>query len=179
MNLYVTRHGETEYSLKGIVCGTTDCPLNESGHRQAESLAQEIISKGLQIDIIYTSPLSRALKTAEIISQMLEIPYIVDSRLREQDCGAYEGSAARDDKNFSEERFHFANRLRGGESALQLGQRVYNFLDGLCQNGENRTALIVGHACVCKIIHTYFHELTNEEYFEHKTGNCELVVYDI
>ena len=177
MKLYVTRHGETEYSLKGVVCGTTDCPLTDFGRQQALSLAEEIRGKGIKIDMIYSSPLIRAKETAEVLAAKISVPIVVDERLREQDCGGFEGKAKRDDKRFSNARFHFANSLDGGESTLQLAQRVYNFLDELLDEKLDKAALIVGHACVCKIIHTYFYELSNEEYFHHNTGNCELVEY--
>ena len=178
MRIYVTRHGETEYSRDGIVCGTTDCPLTDFGREQAISLAREIERQHLKFGIVYTSPLLRAKETAEIVAKAFDTALIVDPRLREQDCGAYEGRVPRNDRRFSAARMHFANRLDGGESSLQLAQRIYGFLDDLIKDGKETAPLIVGHACVCKMIHTYFHELTNEEYFEFKLGNCELLSYE-
>jgi probable phosphoglycerate mutase len=173
----VTRHGETEYSLNNIICGSTDCPLTDYGREQARKLAEDIRDSNLRIDVVYTSPLLRARETAEIISKAISVPCIVDDRLREQDCGAYEGNANRDDKEFNSARRHFANRLRGGDSALRLAQRVYNFLDEICVTEAERVPLIVGHACVCAMIHTYFNEVTNDEYFEYKLDNCVLAEY--
>ena len=179
MKLYVTRHGETEYSLKNIVCGSTDCPLTDSGREQAQKLADNIKNRNLHIGIIYTSPLVRALETAKIISKAVSVPFIVDNRLREQNCGAYEGKVQRDDKVFNAARQHFAARLNGGDSILRLAQRVYNFLDEICASGANDTPLIVGHICVCMMMHTYFNEITNDEYFGYRLENCALAEYTL
>jgi len=179
MKLYVTRHGETEYSLNNIVCGSTDSPLTENGREQARRLADNIRSGDLRISLIYTSPLIRAQETAEIISKTISVPYVIDSRIREQDCGIYEGRAKRDDKEFNAALQNFANRLRGGESAFQLAQRVYQFLDDILVSSAGDVPLIVGHACVCKMIHTYFNEMTNEQYFKYGPGNCTLTEYGI
>jgi len=178
MKLYITRHGETEYSLHNIVCGSTDCPLTGKGREQAQRLADNIINRNLHIDLIYTSPLVRAQKTAEIISKAISAPYIIDNRIREQDCGAYEGAVKRDDQDVNAAMQNFANRLHGGESAFQLAQRVYNFLDDLSSSGAGNAALIVGHACVCRMIHTYFHEITNDQYFGYALENCTLAEYE-
>ena len=179
MRLYLTRHGETEYSLNNDVCGSTDCPLTDKGREQAKDLAGYIMDTGLNIGAIYSSPLVRARETAEIISKAISVPYIVDNRLREQSCGAYEGVTKRDDQEFKTAIQQFANRLKGGDSALQLAQRVYNFLDEICVDDEKSDSLIVGHACVCKMVHTYFTEITNDEYFRYLQGTCTLVEYEV
>ena len=177
MKIYVTRHGETQYSLKNIVCGSTDCQLTEKGRMQALELAGVIIKKNLHITAIYSSPLLRAKETAGIIKSAISVPCIIDSRLREQDCGAYESNAMRDDTEFNTAIRQHANRLKGGDSAFMLAQRVYNFMDEICPEGASGTPLIVAHACVCKMIHTYFHEITNEEYYGYSPGTCALVEY--
>ena len=178
MKIYVTRHGETEYSLKNIVCGSTDCPLTGYGREQAQELAEHIKAQNLGIDVIYSSPLIRAKETADIVAAALSVPVVVDVRLREQDCGAFEGNVPRNDEEFNTQRRNFADRLRGGESILQLAQRVYNLLDVFSENRPDKTPLIVGHICVCAMIHSYFNELSNDEYFAYRPGNCELAFYE-
>jgi len=178
MKLYVTRHGETEYSLNNIVCGSSDCPLTEKGREQARVLSGDIIAKNLQIGIIYSSPLIRARETAEIIANAISVPLIIDNRLREQNYGAYEGNVKRDDPGLFKARQHFANRLCGGDSTLRLAQRVYNFLDEICRDTTMSIPLIVAHDCVCRMINTYFNEVTNEGYLGYKLGNCALAEYE-
>ena len=125
MKIFVTRHGETEYSLKNVVCGSTDCKFTERGRKQAQDLAEKLNKRSSQIDIIYSSPLIRARETAEIISGVISVPVVVDDRLREQNCGAYEGRVQRNDPEFIKARRQYAGRLNGGSSILQLTQQVY------------------------------------------------------
>jgi len=68
MKVYFTRHGQNEWNAKNIVCGVNDIPLNEKGKAQAKYLADKISDIG-DIDIIVSSPLSRAKETAEIIAK--------------------------------------------------------------------------------------------------------------
>ena len=65
---YFIRHGETEWNTKGIYQGLTDIPLSEKGEKQAEYLGKRFQNKALKVDAIYSSPLQRAVKTAESIA---------------------------------------------------------------------------------------------------------------
>jgi len=68
----VTRHGETDWNTAGILQGWLDTALNEHGRRQARELAEAFADSGFSS--VWTSPLSRALKTAEIIADRLLLP---------------------------------------------------------------------------------------------------------
>ena len=63
--IYIVRHGQTEYNVVGRYCGRIDVPLNENGINQAYELRD--ILKNIKFDYVFSSPLKRALKTAEII----------------------------------------------------------------------------------------------------------------
>ncbi len=65
MELYVTRHGETEYNWQQRYTGNTDVPLNHTGKEQAEVLADILAT--IKFDIIVSSPLVRAIETAETL----------------------------------------------------------------------------------------------------------------
>lgn len=86
--LYIVRHGETELNRLGRFCGSTDQPLNERGIAQAETLS-EPMSK-IALDRIYSSPLDRAVKTAECIRNGRDIDIVTMDGLREIDCGEWE-----------------------------------------------------------------------------------------
>ncbi len=68
MKLFVVRHGETDWNVERRLQGQTDIELNENGIRQANKLKQDLNDKDCNIDLIISSPLKRAKKTAEIIS---------------------------------------------------------------------------------------------------------------
>lgn len=176
MKLYVVRHGQTEWNYENRVCGVSDVQLTDKGKEQANELSKIINMK--QIDIILTSPLSRAVKTAEILSSGISKDLIIDHRLIEQDYGVFEG-AYRDNNNFLEAKRHFPSKLSGGESILQVVQRIFNVLDEIKEKYQSKNVLIVTHGGVCRIINAYFNEQTNEEFYHFHIGNCELKEYHI
>ena len=84
------RHGVTTWNKEGRAQGSTDIPLDEEGIEMANRVAKRLSSE--QWDFIYTSPLMRAAKTAEIIAESsIGIPLIADNRLRESGGGLIEG----------------------------------------------------------------------------------------
>jgi len=91
MILYVTRHGETDANALRQIQGRRDIPLNATGIAQAEELKTRL--KTVRFDRIYTSPLSRARKTAEIVNSDRQVPLIVDDRLIEMSYGDLEGTS--------------------------------------------------------------------------------------
>mgnify|MGYP001711167575 CR=1 FL=1 len=93
----------------------------------------------------------------------------------EQCFGKYEGTP-RDGAEFRISKTHFADRYDGGESMMQLAQRIYNLLDELRQD-ENKTYLLVAHNGIARVVESYFHDMTNEEYALAGIRNCELVEY--
>jgi broad specificity phosphatase PhoE len=87
--LLLVRHGETNWNAERRWQGHADVPLNERGREQARALAEQLA--GESIDAIYSSDLSRARDTAEIVGARLNVPVVVDADLREIDVGAVEG----------------------------------------------------------------------------------------
>jgi broad specificity phosphatase PhoE len=81
LKLYVVRHGQTEWNHENRVCGRTDVQLTAKGEEQAEELSKILHLK--QINIIIRSPLSRAVKTAEILSKAINKKIVIDNRLME------------------------------------------------------------------------------------------------
>ncbi|NUZ04860.1 histidine phosphatase family protein [Piscinibacter koreensis] len=88
------RHGETAWNADARMQGHLDIPLNETGRWQARRLAAVLADAG--IDVIYTSDLSRARETAEIVAAAAGCPLRVDAALRERCFGVFEGHAFRE-----------------------------------------------------------------------------------
>jgi probable phosphoglycerate mutase len=90
MTIFLARHGETEWNRIGRWQGKTDIPLSEVGRAQASALADRL--RGRTITEVYTSDLSRARETAEIVARALGVPRLsIDPRLRERGFGCFEG----------------------------------------------------------------------------------------
>ena len=173
--VYFTRHGQTFWNVENKICGATDIGLTELGHKQAEELGQKILKEEIKIDEILYSPLSRAADTAKHIGKVTGIPMREEIRLKEQNFGKYE-STARDGAKFREAKKQFVERYEGGESMLQLAQRVYNLLDEVKASG--RTCILVAHNGIARVVQSYFYEMTNEEYAAFGVDNCAILQYE-
>ncbi|HKD94409.1 MAG TPA: histidine phosphatase family protein [Gaiellaceae bacterium] len=90
--LLLVRHGETDWNADGRLQGHTDRPLSDFGRRQAQRLADEL--DGERLEAIYSSDLSRARETAEVVGERLGLSVELDPDLREKDWGNWEGLTA-------------------------------------------------------------------------------------
>ena len=175
-HFYFVRHGQTVWNVENKICGATDSPLTEQGRQQAYDTAQEILKQNIKADYIIYSPLSRAKETALIISEITGIPAKEEPRLIEQRFGKYEGTA-RDGAEFKESKKQFATNYDGGESMLKLCQRIYNVIDDVMSDSEH-TYILVAHNGIARAVHSYFNDLTNEEYASFGIKNCEVRKYE-
>ena len=175
MKIYTARHGEITWNAEGKVCGRTDLELTERGRDQARALAERV--SGLSIDRIISSPLKRALETAQIVGERCGLPVETDSRLIEQDYGIYEGIDRRDEDFLNNKRC-FAFRYPGGESMMQVAYRTYGLIEEVKRKYPEENVLLVCHGGVCRVIHTYFKDMTNEEFFHYSLGNGMLEEYE-
>ena len=100
--IYVIRHGETDWNKNQRFQGQTDVKLNETGREQA--LALRPVINSLQVESVYSSPLSRAFETAQLATQDLKLSIHQDDRLREVNIGEAEGlTHAEINEKFGEE----------------------------------------------------------------------------
>jgi len=131
--LVLCRHGQSDWNLKNLFTGWRDPSLTEKGIHEAKTAGERLKAKGLRFDICYTSALSRAQKTAELILAELGqsgLETIRDARLNERDYGELNG-LNKDDarKKWGEEQVHIWRRSYdvpppGGESLKDTAARV-------------------------------------------------------
>lgn len=153
------RHGETEANARGIICGSTDLPLNRVGEEQADRTAEFL--RGTNIRKIVTSSLLRARQTAASVTRVTGIEPQPVSGLAERNWGAWEGQPRsvlrRDDTP------------PGGESPGDFRARVIAAFEGM---HLNEPTLIVAHSGVAREIHLY---LTDQPH--RRMENAELVLW--
>lgn len=170
--IYVVRHGETEWNAINKVLGrATDMPLNEKGLLQAKEAAKQL--KGIKPDVFLCSPMMRARQTADAIANEIGMQYELDDRLIEQEFGRFEG-VSRDDIDYQNAKREYFARYPDGESYFDMAARVYPLIKEL----EGKTALLVTHGGICRIIRSYFQDMGNEEFVRYAQGNCEVKVYE-
>lgn len=138
--LYLVRHGETDWNRDRRIQGRTDVPLNEAGRAQARAVARILARRSW--DAVLTSPLSRARETAEIIAGVLELdaPEVFDGAM-ERDYGAAEGM------NFAELQAQYPGEQRapGAETRDEVAARVVPALLALAAERPGQSLLVVSH----------------------------------
>lgn len=136
--LYLVRHGETEWNRQKRIQGLTDIPLNDTGRAQAKNTG--VLLARRRWDAVYASPLSRARETAQIIAAELGLgePTLLDA-LVERNYGKAEGL----DWRQVEERF--PNGVHGRESREKVGARVVPALIQLAEERRGESLVIVSH----------------------------------
>ncbi|MBP5773236.1 MAG: histidine phosphatase family protein, partial [Eubacterium sp.] len=98
MEIYIIRHGKTDWNIDRRLQGRTDTELNQEGIDLAIKTGEGL--KDVEFDAVYSSPLKRAYKTAELVLGERDVPIITDDRLREISFGSREGErgmAVKDD----------------------------------------------------------------------------------
>ena len=178
MRLYVTRDGLTAFNQNDKICGATDLPLSAEGLQQAETLAETCARYG-DIQRIIASPMLRAQQTAQAVARKLGLPIQTDVRLREWDYGSFEGKS-RTTPGFAEAKAAWGCKMPdGGESVFQVVQRTYNVLDSVKQLYPDETVLLVSHGGICRVVDSYFYDMTLERFMGSFMGNCELRIYEL
>jgi len=147
--LILVRHGETDWNAEGRYQGQADPPLNARGREQARRVAQKLRDKG--VDVIYSSPLKRALETAKAIADETGAPLFIEPRLMEINQGVWEGKHVSDIqreypeifRQWEEDPWH--THIPGGETLQQVQERVYAAIDDIIERHQGQTVVLVTH----------------------------------
>ena len=161
MNLILVRHGETQHNAEGRVLGRGGPGLNQRGRNQAAAAARALSSK--TVAAIYSSPLPRALETAERISLELGLPVQTEESLAEIDAGKLEGLTSEEMRAQYPELMAMWGRDPGsvqmpdGESLGQLQERVWQVAQTLLGRHLEDSVVVVSHnfpieALVCRVL---------------------------
>ncbi|TYQ16415.1 UNVERIFIED_CONTAM: alpha-ribazole phosphatase [Acetivibrio alkalicellulosi] len=183
LEIILVRHGETNGNKKGEYFGFTDQELNEEGINQAILLKERL--KDLLVDKIYSSPLKRAKKTAEIINENFGLPIEYSHNLKERNFGIWEGMV--DDEirlNFPYEYEKWINDWKGysikdGESAIESFQRVESFIRDNIEWSKKGRYLIVTHLGTIRYIIVQLLGMKIEDSWRFRVGNCGMVKIQI
>ncbi|NNC94385.1 MAG: histidine phosphatase family protein [Chitinophagales bacterium] len=182
--LYIIRHGQTDYNLKGIVQGRgVDAPLNETGRKQAGAFYEKYGS--INFDILYTSTLIR---TKQTVKQIIEggIRYEERPHIDEISWGIYEGLRSSPDMKL--DYFKIVNswiegdlnhRTEGGESPLDVQERLVPFIDEL-KSEDFSKALICTHGRTMRIMLCTMlgKDLSQMDQFDHANLTLYKLSYD-
>jgi len=182
--LILVRHGESEWNRAGRIQGQVNSPLTDLGINQAKAIRDYLSGILLNQELeIYTSPLDRAIQTAEIIAQGIDHPsskIIIEERLNDFSLGVISGTFGWDKvaEIFPEQaqlrlqdpmRFHPS----GGESGAEFEARLRSLLEDLMDDGTLK--LMVSHGIVNKFIRGILKNLSGKEIID--LGESQNTIY--
>jgi broad specificity phosphatase PhoE len=154
--ILLVRHGETAWNRRRIFRGTRNVPLNENGRAQADLLGERLRSR--RIDAAYSSPLGRALETAERALGCGELAIATEPRLIDFDYGDWTGiEEAEVSRRWPELFFAWdaspeSVRPPGGDTLGEVADRAFECMEELAASNPSRTIALFAHRVVNKLL---------------------------
>lgn len=170
--LYLIRHGQTDVNRDKRLQGRMDAPLNEKGLEQSAEAGRLLHHAGIAFDMVYSSPLIRAVQTAKEIT---DADIITDDRLLEMDYGPYEGMDLRNPAPeitafFSD--FAHTPAPAGMEQLADVTERLGSFLEEILPEAETKNILVSTHAIALKGALEYLMPESQGSWWPRFIGNC-------
>ena len=185
MKLYFIRHGESEANAQHVISNyASPFGLTERGKQQVQVLAERL--KDLPITTMYSSPVLRAMDTADILYQSLDLPYRVIEALREYNCGVLEGKSDEESwrlhRQYYEDwtlRHNYTSKPEGGESFVDIQNRFVPFIESL-KSDEDEHILLVGHGGLFHLmLPLVLTNIDNDFVNAHGIGHTECVIAEL
>lgn len=180
MKLYMVRHGETDWNKARKIQGQADIPLNEFGRHLAVETGKGLAD--IPFDLCISSPLMRAVETAELILDGRNVPVVTDKRIEEMAFGVWEGRCCSEEGWDLPREFHdfFEAPERyiapeGGEDFYMVRERLEDFLKELYQREDlkDKNVLITMHgAALCGILNVMKNRPVSEYWGGGVHKNC-------
>ena len=167
--IYLIRHGETDWNARGLLQGQSDIPLNKEGEKQTIEAAKKHFKK-IKFAAIFSSDLVRAKRTAEIIALEKKMAVETSVLLRERDFGPFEGKHWQEvekELRMSIKEFRMLSdevaKKLGIESDEKIMERFLRFLREVAVAYRGKNVLIVTHGSVMRVFLTKLGYLSKEE----------------
>lgn len=179
----LVRHGQTEWNRIERFRGRADVPLNENGEKQAEATGERIANEW-QVNAVYASPLSRAIRTAEAIAVHYSLPVQPHPGLIDINYGDWQGltpeEVARRWKNELDCWYRQPDicRIPGGESLDELRQRGMQTIQYLAKQHEGQTIVVVGHTVINRVLLLAILGLGNDRFWHLRQDTCAINVFE-
>src|SRR5690606_25273565 len=174
--LYLIRHGETDWNRLGLFQGTTDVPLNAAGREQARALAEAL--RDVELDAAYSSPLSRALRTAEAAVEERGIEVRVLAELREICYGLWQGRGSQPRGRCNpglEWRWRedpWSVRFPGGEALSEVRERAAAAVRRIQTEHPGERVLVSGHGHLNRVLLIEALDWPESRFWEIEQGNA-------
>lgn len=165
--IYFVRHGQTDWNKQLLIQGRLDNPLNECGRKQVAKTGELLKAKGINFDVVLSSPLSRAKESAEIIKSILNINQetIIYPNAIEREFGEAEGALITDaiyDRILKDD-------IEGMEKSYELVKRGNDAIFDIASKFKGKVVLVAAHSHFIKGV---FISLSDEFYFRSTLNNA-------
>jgi broad specificity phosphatase PhoE len=180
MEIILARHGETEWNTGEIFRGRADIELNETGIKQAELLGEYLI--GMDIEAVYSSPLKRAVNTAERIAGRHRLKVRTTPDLIDFDFGEWQGMPLAEVKRiYSELYIKWVNspemvKMPGGESLNNVRERAIRVVEDVTGRHKG-TVVLVAHRVVNKVLICALLGLDDSHFWNIRQDTCGISVF--
>jgi broad specificity phosphatase PhoE len=178
--IILVRHGETEWNVKEVFRGRIDIELNKTGVKQAKLLAEYL--SNLRIDAIYSSPLRRALTTAEIMASYHKLDVVIEPGLIDFDYGEWQGLSHQEVRDKYRELYaQWINhpeleRMPTGESLDDVRKRAMSVVDRIISKYDGSVVLI-SHRVVNKVLICALLGLDNSHFWNVRQDTCGMTIF--
>ena len=181
--LYLVRHGQTEWNRQRRLQGIMDSPLTKEGLQQAGRVAGRLA--GIHFDAIYSSDLGRAMETARLITSKLSgMQIFPDARLQERNFGIFHGYNWEEIMSRYPEEGRMEKEARpdyvipGGESRQEMLGRVVAFLDDISRQHPKGRVLAVSHGGVLSLLIRYMLQIPFNSPRRYYLPNAALNIFE-
>ena len=182
--IILVRHGQTEWNRVERFRGWADVPLNETGLAQAEATGKRVASEW-QPAAVYSSPLSRAVRTAGAIAGHFNLPVQIHPGLADIDYGQWQGLTPEEAQERWPAALHAwynrpeAARIPGGETLTGLRARGMAAVKELAARHAGQTIVLVGHTVINRVLLLGVLGLGNDRFWHLKQDTCAINVFEV
>jgi len=161
VNLLLIRHGEILSNVKRVYAGRSEEALTKKGICQAYKVAERI-KKDYNIHALYTSPIKRALQTAEIIGKIIGREVIVEEAFKEMEMEPWEGMSEEEIASIYPEEWQIwltrpaELSLPGRERLDELLVRVKRSIQEICRNRKDQNIVVVTHVAIIRVLWLWY-----------------------
>lgn len=177
MKLVIVRHGETNANAKKLIQGRIDNPLNKAGIKQAKNAGKILKDSNLKFDVVVSSPLSRALETAYLISRKINYKndIYIEQKFVERNFSPFEMRTIKEvfptiiDTGFTHPYY---------EDDIALEKRISKGISNIYSKFKGKTLLLSAHAHVIRATFRLVNS-SKYDYSTHYLGNTSIHIFEV
>jgi alpha-ribazole phosphatase/probable phosphoglycerate mutase len=183
MKLLMVRHGEIPSNVKKIYAGKSSEKLTKKGILQAKEVSEKL--KSYKVHALYSSPIQRAIQTAEIIGKAIEMDFVIENAFREMELGPWEGLSEKDIARLYPEEWHIWHnspaelKLPGRETLSALLERVLKGIWSIYEGMKDQTIVVVTHVAIIRVLLLWHKRKSLNLYKTIHVPNAEIFEIDI